>query len=185
MFANLFHSEVFKLSRRMMPKVLLLAFAVLVVLLGYLVALAGSYAASLAEDLSMRLGSNFLPSSVAAVARTAYVMLPYLTLGFFIALLTRSTAAGIAITLSVLFLEGIAVALINGLGSPVDRIPELLLAENASAVMRANELRGDALVQEDSDLLGAWRGAGVLAIHIAAFTALSYHRFISRDVTSG
>lgn len=164
---------------------LLLIFTLLAVLLGYLVALAGSYAVSLAEDLSIRLGADFLPQSLAAVLRTVYVILPYLTLGFVIAVLTRSTAAGIAITLSVFFLEGIATALIDGLGDPFDRIPDFLLSRNVSAVMAANQVAGTEVTDTDSDLPSAWQGAAVLAVYIAAFVALSYQRFISRDVTSG
>jgi ABC-2 type transport system permease protein len=164
--------------------VLLLLFTLVAVVLGYLVALAGSYAVSLAEDLSTRLGGSFLPESIAAIGRTAYVMLPYLALGFFIAVLTRSTAAGIAITLSVFFLEGIAVTLIDGLGDPYDRIPDVLLTRNVSAVMAANRVPSDDLTRDPSALPNAWQGAAVLAVYIAAFIALSYQRFVSRDVTA-
>lgn len=50
-----------------------------------------------------------------------------------------------------------------------------------SVVVRANALPDDVA---GDDLPSAWRGAGVLLIYLAAFVALAYQRFLSRDVTS-
>ena len=163
---------------------LMLLFVAVVVLLGYLAALAGSVVVSTAEDLDTSLGGNFLPLTLAALARTAFTMLPYLSLGFGIAVLTRSTAAGIAVTLSVLFLEGLGVQVLRAIGGPLERLSELLISENVSAVMRPNFVAGD-LPEPETDLPNAWRAAGVLAVYTAIFVGLAYRRFLTRDITSG
>ena len=166
-------------------KLLLLAFSVVVaVVLGYFAALTASAVVSSAEGLGTDLGADFLPHTLAAIARTAFVMLPYVMLGFLVALWTRSTAAGIGIGLSVLFLEGLGVQVLNALGGRFARVPELLLSENVAAVMRANRVAGGSLA-EDSDLPSAWRGAAVLTVYIVAYVTLAYRRFLTRDITSG
>src|SRR5829696_386431 len=121
----------------------LLGFVVLLVLTGYLVALLSSFVASSVEDLSTSLGGDVLSRTVASLARTAYAMLPYVAIAIFVAVLTRSTAAGIAIGLSVLFLESIVAALLGALPGPFDVIPDALLARNVSAMLATNpELDG-------------------------------------------
>jgi len=166
-------------------KLLLLALCVVVVvLLGYVVVLLASSVVSAAEGLETGLGAGFLPHTLAAMARTALVMLPYMMLGFVVALWTRSTAAGIGIGLSVLFLEGLGVQVLNALGGRLSRLPEVLLSENVAAVMRANRVEGGSLAEE-ADLPSAPRAAAVLAVYVVAFVALSYRRFLARDITSG
>ena len=166
-------------------KLLLLLFAVVIaVVLGYAAALTASVVVSSAEGLGTDLGAGFLPHTLAALARTAFVMLPYVMLGFLVALWTRSTAAGIGIGLSVLFLEGLGVQVLNALGGRFARVPEVLLSENVAAVMRANRVAGGSLA-EDTDLPSAWRGAVVLTAYIVAYVALAYRRFLTRDITSG
>jgi ABC-2 type transport system permease protein len=163
---------------------LLLLFVAAVVVTGYLGALVSSFIASTIEDVGTNLGGDVIPQTLASLVRTGYVMLPYLALAFFVAVLTRSTAAGIAIGLSVFFVEGIVTNAIGALPDPFDDIPKLLLSENVSAVMSANAVEG-SLNQPNPDLPGPWQGAGVLAAYVAVLVALSYQRFITRDVTTG
>ena len=163
----------------------ILLFVALVVVLGFLVALAASALVTVSEDLGAELGAGFLPGSLAAMARTAFAMLPYVALGFFLAVWTRSTATGIGISLSVLFLEGLGSSLLAQVGGTLGRIPELLLAENVRAVMQVNATgTGGGLSENVTDLPDPWRAATVLAIYIAYFLALSYIVFRRRDITA-
>lgn len=166
--------------------VALLLFLAVVVLLGYLVALGASIFVTALEDLDTGLGGDFLPQTLAALGRTAYVMLPYLALTFLVALWTRSTAAGIGIGLSVLFLEGLFTSLITLGDSPLERLPAALLSRNVDAVMAPNSAGlGGTFAQPATDLPDPWRAAGVLALYIAAFIGLAYWVFRRRDITAG
>lgn len=156
-------------------------FLLLVVFTGFLVAVLSSYVVSLIENLPTTIGDGFLWETVQAIARTAYVILPYTALAFSGAVVTRSTAAAITIGLAVFFLEAFVLAPTLGLlPDPFDEIPNWLLSENVSAVLSANAVSAD----EDVGRPRAWRGAGVLALYTAAFIALSYATFLRRDVTA-
>jgi ABC-2 type transport system permease protein len=160
---------------------LLAAFVVLVVVLGFVAAIAGSFIISVVEDFGRGLGPNPVPETLAAIGRTMYGIIPYAALAFFIAVLTRSTAAGIAIGLVVLLGEGIVMQLIGLLGDRFERLPGLFISQNVAAVMDANSVDGGS----DAALPNAWRAAGVLLAYIVGFVALSYRIFLTRDVTAG
>lgn len=160
-------------------------FAALVVVGGFLVALVGSGAVSALEGLDTGLGGGFAGDTLASLARTGYVMLPYVALSFLTALWFRSTAAGITIGLSVLFLEGIVTALIDAAGGPLERVPDFLLGNNVSAIMRENAVVDGVFSADAGDLPNPWQGAAVLAVYTVVFVALSYWRFRTRDITSG
>jgi ABC-type transport system involved in multi-copper enzyme maturation permease subunit len=160
----------------------LLAFVAAMLLLGFAGAVIGSLVVSAGEGLDRGVGVDFLPLTILAMLRTALAMVPYFALAFFVAVLTRSTAAGITVGLVVLFGEQIAASLIDLLPAPLDRIPEVLPSRNANAVTRANAIDPQAPVE---GMPGPWRGAAVLVGFTAVFVALAYHRFLARDVTSG
>lgn len=165
--------------------ILVALWVALVVIVGFAAALLASVLFSALEGLATGVGGDFIPQSLVAIARTAFVMLPYASLSFLVAVWTRSTAAGIAIGLSVLFIEGLGVSLFRLLPGPLKEIPSALISQNVEAVVRANALEGDAFAESDANLPSAWRAAAVLAAYTAAFVALSYRRFLTRDVTSG
>ena len=163
-------------------KYLLLAgFVVLLVLLGFVAALLASFVVSAVEDLGRDLGANAVPEIVAALARGAFVILPYVALAFLIAVLTRSTAAGISIGLVILLGEGIVTELLELLPGALERLPGFLLSRNVNAVMDAN-----AVDEGSADALpNIWRAAAVLLAYTAAFVAFAYRIFLTRDVTAG
>ncbi|MFQ5472929.1 MAG: ABC transporter permease, partial [Dehalococcoidia bacterium] len=72
-------------------------FVVMAVVLGFVAALAGSALVTAFNDLDSSLGDNFVGRLLGSMVRTAYVIVPYATLAFVIALWSRSSAAGIAI----------------------------------------------------------------------------------------
>jgi ABC-type transport system involved in multi-copper enzyme maturation permease subunit len=160
--------------------VALLLFVGLVVVLGYAVALGTSALVTVFADLDRGTGTNFLGHSLASVARAAYVMLPYATLAFLVALWFRSNAAGIGVGLAVYFLENLIVEIA---GDALGWIPKTLPGPNADAILDLNDV--GARIAPPPDVPSAWQAAGVLGLYVTAFLALSFWIFRRRDVTSG
>jgi ABC-type transport system involved in multi-copper enzyme maturation permease subunit len=80
-----------------------LVFIVAIVLVGTVVAFGASTVVTVLEDLPGGLGPDGVASTVAAIGRTIYVMVPYAALALLITTWTRSVAAGIGVGLSILF----------------------------------------------------------------------------------
>lgn len=151
-------------------------FVMVIVLLGFLAALAGSALVTAFRDLNGNLGDNFVGHSLASIVRTAYVIVPYAALAFVIALWSRSTAAGIAIPIVVFYAEVLLTPLFTSIES-LEWLPDALIYTNISSVLDSN-----AVVPEE-DLPGRWQAAGVLAAYVTGFISLAYGRFLTRDVT--
>lgn len=169
-------------------KLLVLAlFAAALVVVGYLTALAASLLLARLEHLDTALGAAAVPRTLAALARTWFVMLPYLALAFLLALWFRSTAPGIGVGLGVLFLESLVTSLLRLQGGALGHVPEVLLALNVRAVLTANAAglpTTTSATGATTDLPNVWQAAAVLAAYTAAFVALSFWRFLRRDITA-
>ncbi len=150
-------------------------FVMVVVLLGFLAALAGSALVTAFRDLNSNLGDNFVGHSLASIVRTAYVIVPYAALAFVIALWSRSTAAGIAIPIIVFYAEVLLTPLFTSTES-LEWLPDALIYTNISSVLDSN-----AVVPEE-DLPGRWQAAGVLGLYVTGFISLTYGRFLTRDI---
>ena len=116
----------------------LLLFVAVTVLVGYLAALGASALVTALEGLDRDLGPQFLSRTLASLARTAYVMLPFLALAFLVAVWARSSAAGIGIGLAVLFLEGLLTSLMTAAGGPLERVADAMPGRNVEALLNAN-----------------------------------------------
>jgi ABC-type transport system involved in multi-copper enzyme maturation permease subunit len=163
----------------------LAAFVLVLAVTGYVVAVAGSTTVTLLESLGGSPGDALDGGSLAAIGRTAYVMLPYTALGFAVAVWTRSTAAGIGVGLAVLFLEGLVVNLAGTIAGPLGHVGDVLLSRNVAAIIQANSRgTGAGLSAPVEGLPDVWRAAGVLAVYTAVFVALSYWSFHRRDITA-
>jgi ABC-type transport system involved in multi-copper enzyme maturation permease subunit len=161
-------------------------FTVLVVAVGSLAGLAISAAITGIEDLPSGLGPDGGWELLMAMSRTVFVILPYLALALLLATWTRSTAAGIGIGLSVLFLEGLVMTLIGTAGGVFDKIPGFLVSRNVQAVMDANTTGlTSSFADADVDLPSPEQGALVLAIYTVAFLVAAFVIFRRRDVTVG
>ena len=150
-------------------------FVMVVVLLGFLAALAGSALVTAFRDLNSNLGDNFVGHSLASIVRTAYVIVPYAALAFVIALWSRSTAAGIAIPIVVFYAEVLLTPLFTSTES-LEWLPDALIYTNISSVLDSN-----AVVPEE-DLPGRWQASGVLGLYVTGFISLAYGRFLTRDI---
>jgi ABC-2 type transport system permease protein len=157
----------------------LVIFDVVMIVAGFLAALVMSGLIASAEDLNNDLGGSFLTDSVLAIGRTVYVTLPYTALAFFVAVLTRSNAAGIAIGLAVLLTESIVLAILTEITDLFDWLGDILFSENSAAITDLND------GSRSDDLANPWTAAVILGLWIAGFVAAAIVIFQRRDVTSG
>ncbi len=104
--------------------------------------------------------------------------LPTAALAMSLALLMRSNAAGIAIGIAFGFVEPLLFALLGALSGVFVTIEKAGIAWNANRLFTYGS--DPAIASGD-----AWTSAGVLAIWVALFVALSYRVFPRRDMTSG
>lgn len=121
-----------------------------------------------------------------SILRTAYTILPYISLTFLVAILTRSTAAAIAAGLAyALAVESILVQLLGLAGGIWADIARYAPGNLAATLMQTN-LR---LVDIDlgngvhAGLLGPWAAAGGIALYAIAFLGLSLWAFRRQNLT--
>jgi ABC-2 type transport system permease protein len=134
---------------------------------------------SLIADLDRSIGASFVPDAVFAVVRMTIALAPFGALGFMLALLTRSAAAGIGVGLAVFFLEDPISMLLGATGGIGEEMADLLIMTNVLALMNANQ------AEPDPEMFNAWRGAATILAYVAIFAAVSFWRFRTRDVTVG
>jgi ABC-2 type transport system permease protein len=158
--------------------VTLLLFVVVAVILGFVAALAGSLLVTVLRDLDSSLGENFAGRVLLSLLETVYVSLPYASMAFFVALWTRSSAAGIAVPIVAFYTEVLLTPAFTSV-ELLKWLPNALIySANISAL-----LNSDAILSK-AELPGRVQAAGVLAVYVVAFVSLSYARFLKRDITS-
>ena len=122
--------------------VTLVLFDVLLVVAGFVTATVFSAVFSSIEGLDTSLDSGFWGDAIQSIAINLFVLLPYSALAFFVAVLTRSNAAGIAIGLAILLAEGILVAILGALSDSLEWIGDLLFSNNMAAILNENNPGG-------------------------------------------
>jgi ABC-2 type transport system permease protein len=153
-------------------------FVAVVAVVGVLTTILGATVASLVvgEGFDWSISTPF--DTIAISARFVAGFLPTAALAMFVALAARSNAAGIAIGMSFRFVEPYLFVLLRQMNDVFDTIQKGTISRNDERLFSlggANDLtRGDA-----------WVSAGILAVWVALFVALSYRIFDRRDVTSG
>jgi ABC-type transport system involved in multi-copper enzyme maturation permease subunit len=116
--------------------------------------------------------------TVAISGRFVMGLLPMAALAMFVAVLTRSNAAGIAISIAYGFIEPVVFLLLSQVSDVFDTIKKGAIYWNTD---RLFTLGGN----NDLTARDAWLSAGVLTLWVALFVAVSYRVFNRRDVTSG
>lgn len=121
---------------------------------------------------------SVLEGVLASGGRILLVMLPTASLAFMLALVTRSIAAGIAVSIGLGFLEPAIFGLLGALSDVFDDIAKFGLAWGSEQLMTYGF---------DSDVSSgeAWQGAITMLVYTAIFVVVSYVVFRRRDVTSG
>jgi ABC-2 type transport system permease protein len=134
-------------------------------------------------------GLAFVRNEAADYGRTMFVLAPYIALAFSVAVIGRSTLAGVGTGLGVAFIEPLIDGLMRSAGSPWQSVPKYLLNTNRQIVLFQNNL------PEVLPRLGGGRGeigpahspfvAGlILAGYAVFFIALAIAFFRRRDIGS-
>jgi ABC-2 type transport system permease protein len=135
------------------------------------------------------LTAGFARDQLASYGRTLFVLAPYVTLAFSVALIGRSTLAGVGTGMGVAFAEPLLGALMRAAGSPWKDIPNYLLNTNTRIILLQNKVP-EVLPRFGADrveLAGAHSPpvAGLLlAAYTLAFLAISFALFRRRDIGS-
>jgi ABC-type transport system involved in multi-copper enzyme maturation permease subunit len=164
----------------------LLVAALLVVLLAVLVGapLTAWFTHQLTGSLS--LAALNVAELALSILRTAGTILPYAGLTFLVAVLTRSTAAAIAVGLAyTLVVENLVVQLLGLAGGIWAEIARLAPGSLAAALMQTNErlVNFDFGSSVETNLPGPWAAAGGIALYTVAFVGLSLWAFRRQNLT--
>jgi len=135
--------------------------------------------------------TTFLRDQLAAFGRTLLVMSPYVALAFAVAVIGRSTLAGVGSGLGVAFIEPIVGGLMDLGGSPWKDMPKYFLSTNRQVVMLQNKLP-EVLPRIGGGGDGGPSGAFppltaelLLIGYTAAFICIALLVFRRRDIGSG
>jgi ABC-type transport system involved in multi-copper enzyme maturation permease subunit len=121
-----------------------------------------------------------------SILRTVYTLLPYLSLTFLVAILTRSTAAAIGVGLAyTLLVDEIAIQLLGMAGGIWAEMARYLPGSLAAALMQTNErlVKVDLSSGVNAGLPGPWAAAGGIALYAIAFLGLSLWAFRRQNLT--
>ena len=165
----------------------LLLYAAVLMLVGTVAAIGGSYVVSSLAGLSA--GSGVDVAEVArAAAKSGYTFIPYMALALAIAVWSKSAGAGIATGLVVYFAEGLVATILVSLNKDYAQIVNWGLSRNASALTRTVSSGQTGPSTQDptaSTLPDPAQAAIILAVYCLIFLALAYWPLRSRDVTVG
>lgn len=164
----------------------LAGWAVVFVVAGAIAGLAAAAVITLLEGhgLGGALGDAGVGGLVATAARTYLATLVYLLLAAFATVLTRSTAAGMAIGLVYYFVEGLVGNILGIFTSGwVAGLLQALIGVNVRGLMAANGPPTTSLVP--TGLPSPGQSALVLALYAAAFVVAMLLLFRARDITAG
>jgi ABC-type transport system involved in multi-copper enzyme maturation permease subunit len=118
-----------------------------------------------------------------ASVRVFISALVYIFLAASLTMLGRNTALGISVGLAILFLEGLAVPILDLLGDSFAWTKDILMNWNVQGLLAANGYIPGVASAPDPDLPGAWQATVVLLIYAAAYAAATILIFRRRDIT--
>lgn len=134
-------------------------------------------------------GGPSIPEIALMIARTAMGILPYGLLAFFLTVLARSTALGVAGTMGYMLVESIVVAILLSLEGVWADLGSVFIGHNVAALMAENHI-GRAEYNSiapreafNTDLPDPWLAALIVVAYCAALLAASFVVFWRRDVT--
>jgi len=133
-----------------------------------------------------------LPEIPLMFLRSAYSVLPYALVAFFLAELFHSTAAGVGGGLVYVVVEGIILAILGNLGGVAGDMRLLFVGHHVSAVMELNRIGSEAVYAglvlrpqpEASDLLPPAQAAVAVAAYCSFLVGTALWLFQRRDVRS-
>lgn len=134
---------------------------------------------------------GFVKDQAASYGRTLFVMAPYVALAFAVAVIGRSTLAGVGSGIGFAFVEPIVGGLMRLGGNPWRNLPNYLLNANAQVIMVQNKLPDVVRFGPSRrELAGehvnsAPVAAIILAIYVVVLVALAFYVYRRRDITAG
>ena len=162
-------------------------FVVLVVVIGFLVAVAASLWFTHLYDLPygswgwQRFGDIF-----ASLARTVFVVLPFVFAALAFATVWRSAGQAVGASLGAYFIESIFTGLLNQVEGFLSHVPDALININGDAIMRANGVfggeSGGGPFIFGSGGPPTWRATLILFGWIFGLATLVFWRFQRRDI---
>jgi ABC-type transport system involved in multi-copper enzyme maturation permease subunit len=163
-------------------------FALIAVVVAFAVAMAlSAWFSNLYQLPYGSFGLSRFADAGAGLARTSYVVLPFVLMALVFATIWRSAGQAVGFSLGFFFLEGIFTGLLDSARGLLSRIPEGLFNANVQAVMSGNgTLSGDSQdrgpFSPSPGGIPEWRGAAFLLAWIAAFALFAFWRFQRRDI---
>ena len=120
-----------------------------------------------------------------SVVRTAYTILPYISITFLVATLSRSTAAAIATGMTYALLEDVLVQLLGMAGGIWAGLARLAPGSLVAALMQANTglVEVDLGSSANAGLPIPWAAAGGIALYAAGLLGLSLWAFRRQNLT--
>jgi ABC-2 type transport system permease protein len=125
------------------------------------------------------LSGSAIVDAIEVTARYSLALLPYAALGMFMAVLTRSNTAGIALSIALLLLEPALFAALGALSDVFDTIQKGGLAWNTTRLTEFGDSGSDVTASQ------ALNSGIVTVVWVIALVLISYRVFTRRDVTSG
>ena len=165
----------------------LAGWTLLLLVAGLLTGFAASILITLLEGrgLGDSLAGLTLGSLPAMAARTYYALLIYLLLAAFATVATRSTAAGMAISLVYYFVEGLLADIFRLLQvGELQRLLQVLIGANVRGLMAANSAGGGA-TNGIAGLPSPIQATLVIALYGLTFLLLSIYLMHRRDIQAG
>ena len=138
---------------------------------------AGSAIVTAAGGLDAQLDGGFATRALLSCGRVFVVLIPYASLGFLVALWSRTTAAGIVVVVVAFYAEVLLTPLFEADGAFSWFPEDWLIYRNVRAILELNSPAPDLSFPD------AWFGLGVLAVYSTGFVAAAFWRFNTRDVT--
>jgi ABC-type transport system involved in multi-copper enzyme maturation permease subunit len=118
---------------------------------------------------------------VLMLVRTTFTLFISVVLGFAIAVITRSVAAGIALGIGFGIAEAILAQLLESIGGIGETLSRLLITPNISAITSLNGF-GDRVRPEDA--IDPWRATALLTAYMVVLLAIAFTVFRRRDIAS-
>jgi hypothetical protein len=134
--------------------------------------------------------STFVWQQLEAFGRTLFVLTPYVTMAFCIAIVGRSTLAGVGAGLGVSLMGPLIGSLMEQGGEPWKSLPQYFIHTNAQIIMAQNAVP-QPLPQFGPTLRELARegartpeqAAIILLVYVAVFVAITFVVYRYRDIT--
>ncbi len=165
--------------------VVVVAYTVAMVILGIIGSMVIAAVGSMLVGNSMSFSADLLDFFAVGTLRWIMASLPYSVIAFAVALITRSNAAGIAIGIGLSFVEPLLFGLLGLLSDMFNTVADYGIAQNVNNLTSIALDGNSSTFGDPISTSQVWQSAGILAVYVAIFVAVTFVVFNRRDITSG